>query len=95
VSDFVQGEWTIKLPDGTDFGAVMCRERFIWTFRKVFALLGAEPGDLTVLQFDLKTRAIAVRVGGPDLFEAIQNEEDGRADDDLEGRDVELTLTNH
>jgi hypothetical protein len=45
VSDLVQGEWKVVLPDGTDCGEVTCRESFIWSFRRAFAVLGAEPGD--------------------------------------------------
>ena len=89
VADLIQGEWAVKLPDGTDFGTVTCRESFIWPFRKVFMLLGAEPGDLAAFQFDLKARVVSVRVGGPDLFEAIQQEENGSVGDDLESKEVE------
>jgi Sigma-70, region 4 len=76
VSDLVQGEWNVVLPDGTDCGEVTCRESFIWSFRKAFAVLGAEPGDMSTFEFDLKSRKVLVRVGGPGLFEAIQ-EADG------------------
>src|SRR5262249_1126735 len=83
------GEWVVKLPDGTDFGTVTCRDSFIWPCRKVFALLGAEPGDLAAFQFDLKLRTVSFRVGGPDLFEAIQHEENGLVGDDVEGGEAE------
>jgi hypothetical protein len=76
VSDLIQGEWNVFLPDGTDCGEVTCRESFIWSFRKAFAVLGAEPGDLSIFEFDLKSRKVLVRVGGPGLFEAIQEPED-------------------
>jgi hypothetical protein len=73
VSDLVQGEWRVLLPDGTDFAKVNCRDAFIWSFRRAFAILGAEPGDLTTFEFDLRSRQVLVRVGGPGLFEAIQD----------------------
>jgi hypothetical protein len=76
VADLVQGEWKVLLPDGTDCGEVTCRDAFVWSFRKAFAVLGAEPGDLAVLEFDLRSRKVLVRVGGPGLFEAIQEPED-------------------
>jgi hypothetical protein len=72
VADLVQGEWTVQLPDGTTYDRVTCRDLFIWSFRKAFALLGAEPDDLMMLEFDKKTRRVMVRVGGPGLFEAMQ-----------------------
>lgn len=82
VGDFVQGDWRVILPDGTEFGAVLCRDAFIWSFRKQFALLGAEPADLAAFEFDLKARTVLVRVGGPGLFEAMQDPESASADDD-------------
>jgi RNA polymerase alpha subunit/sigma-70-like protein len=75
VSDLVQGEWNVSLPDGTVHGTVLCRDSFIWSFRKSFAVLGAEPGDIAMFEFDLKKRSVLVRVGGPGLFEAIQDPE--------------------
>jgi hypothetical protein len=54
---------------------VTCRESFIWTFRKPFNVLGAEPNDLMVLEFDIKARNVLVRVGGLGLFEAVQEAE--------------------
>jgi hypothetical protein len=72
VADLVQGEWQVRLPDGQDYGIVTCREQFIWTFRKAFSLLGAEPADFVTLEFDTKSRHVLVRTGGPGLFEAIQ-----------------------
>jgi hypothetical protein len=46
---------------------------FIWSFRKAFAVLGAEPDDLMALEFDKKTRRVMVRIGGPGFFEAMQD----------------------
>lgn len=72
VANLVQGEWNVCLPDHTGCGSVICREGFIWSFRKAFALLGAEAGDLAAFEFDLQTRTVHVRVGGPGLFEQIE-----------------------
>jgi hypothetical protein len=85
VGDLVQGEWTVKLPDGGEYGTVTCRESFIWTFRKAFNVLGAEPSDLMVLEFDIKARTVLVRVGGPGLFESVQ---EGEEDGTLEESDI-------
>jgi hypothetical protein len=63
------------LPDGGEYGTVTCRDSFIWTFRKPFNVLGAEPSDLMVLEFDIKARTVLMRVGGPGLFEAVQESE--------------------
>jgi len=84
VADFVQGEWQVVLPDGSDYGTVVCRGVFIWSFRNAFALLGAEPSDLTAFEFNLKSRRVLVRVGGAGLFEAIQDPESANAVERLE-----------
>src|SRR6266849_5165252 len=71
VADFVQGEWTVRLPDGGEYGTVKCKDVFITSFRKAFSVLGVEPGDLVAFEFDTKSRQVTVKAGGPDLFESI------------------------
>jgi hypothetical protein len=92
VADLVQGEWNVCLADDTECGSVTCRESFIWSFRKAFSLLGAEAGDLAAFEFDLQTRTVRVRVGGPGLFEQIEEptalpEEDETTDESLLSND--------
>jgi hypothetical protein len=94
VADLVQGEWRVRLPDGTDCGVVTCRDSFIWSFRKPFAMLGAEPGDLAAFEFDLKARTVRVKVGGPDLFDVMQNA-DSTIEEDLEGALEPTAETEH
>jgi len=45
VSDLVQGEWQVRLPDGSTYDCVTCRDVFITSFRKAFSVLGVEPDD--------------------------------------------------
>jgi Bacterial RNA polymerase, alpha chain C terminal domain/Sigma-70, region 4 len=73
VADLVQGSWQVNLPDGTMCGEVNCKDNFIWSFRKAFGLMGAEVGDMAAFEFDLKARQVFVRIGGPGLFEQIEN----------------------
>ncbi len=85
VADFVQGEWTVRLPDGGEYGTVKCKDVFITSFRKAFSVLGVEPGDLVAFEFDTKSRQVTVKAGGPDLFESIQAPQTmgiGEADED-------------
>jgi hypothetical protein len=74
VKDLVQGEWRILLPDGNEMGTAVCKDVFITSFRKAFALLGAEPGDFACFEFDLKTRSVTLTLGGADLFETMQED---------------------
>lgn len=89
VKELVQGQWQVLLPDDTKLGSVNCKDVFIWTFRKVFAVLGPEPGDLAVFEFNLKARTVLVRVGGPGLFEAMQDPESASAESDGEPETAE------
>jgi len=89
VSNLVQGNWTVRLADGQPSGDVTCREGFIWSFKRAFVTAGIEPEDFIALEFDSKAREVRMKTGGPDLFEAIQHEENGLAGDDLEGKEVD------
>jgi|GEM_PF-1339905 len=84
VSELVQGNWRVLLPDGSESEEVTCRDSFVWSFRKPFIVLGAEPGDLAAFEFDLKARKLWVSVGGPSLFEELQNASHSNVDDELE-----------
>lgn len=89
VSNLVQGNWTVRLADGQASGDVICRESFIWSFKRAFVTAGIEPEDFIALEFDTKAREVRVKTGGPDLFEAMQHEENSSAGDDLEGKEVD------
>ena len=84
VSGLSQGEWFVLLPDGTQAGTVQCRDSFIWSFNKQFRALGAEPNDFAVFEFDLKKRQVIVKVGGPDLLEAIQDPDGSTLDEAID-----------
>jgi hypothetical protein len=72
VADFVQGEWNVDLPDGGIAEKVVCRDMFVWTFRKAFSLFGLESGDFIVLEFNTKSRHLTLHVGGEELLETFQ-----------------------
>jgi hypothetical protein len=84
VADLVQNEWQVILPDGSCYGTVKCRDIYIWSFRKPFAVLGAEPSDLAAFEFDLRSRQVLVRVGGAGLFEEIQDPDSENAEEEIE-----------
>jgi hypothetical protein len=84
VADLVQDDWQVILPDESKYGTVKCRDIYIWSFRKPFAVLGAESFDLATFEFDLKSRQVLVRVGGAGLFEEIQDPDSAGAEEGLE-----------
>ena len=69
------------LPDGSEYGALKCSDQFIWSVRKLRCDHGAEPTDLAAFEFDLKSRKVLVTVGGPGLFEAIQDSDSAILDE--------------
>jgi hypothetical protein len=80
VADLTQGEWDVVLADDSNCGKVICKGVFAHSFRRALKLLGAEPMDLVVLEFDLTTHKVSVRVGGPGLFEQIEDPESSQAE---------------
>lgn len=96
VANLVQGDWAVNLPDGARPGIVTCKDSFIRSFRKAFSILGAEPDDFAAFEFDMKSRKVIVRVGGPGLFESIQEFKDYESDeDDPEDEDEENLVLEH
>jgi hypothetical protein len=75
VSDLVQGEWEVVLPDQSTCGTVVCKGVFMHSFRRAFGLLGTEHTDFSAFEFDLSKRSVHVRVGGPGLLEQIEDPE--------------------
>jgi hypothetical protein len=81
VRDLVQGEWTITLPDGTEAGTTIYNGAFLTGLRKPLSYSGAEPGDLVLLEFDLHSHVMKMRVGGQELIDLAQS---GALDDKTE-----------
>jgi hypothetical protein len=73
VKSLVQGEWTVALSDGSRPGQATAKDTFLYRIKKPLAYLGAEPGDLVLLQFDIQTRVLNLRVGGHELIEAAES----------------------
>jgi hypothetical protein len=88
VKSLVQGEWTIALPDGSRPGEAIAKDTFLYRIKKPLAYLGVEPDDFLLLEFDIQTRVLTLRVGGHELIEAAESgnldqliEEDERVPD--------------
>jgi DNA-directed RNA polymerase subunit alpha len=73
VANLVQGEWKILLPDGTEVGGADCKNTFLKGLRKPLFYLGAEPGDLVLFEFELRTRGMKMRIGGQELIELAES----------------------
>jgi hypothetical protein len=73
VKNLVQGEWTVALPDGSRPGEATAKDTFLSRLKKPLAHLGAEPGDVVLLQFEIQTRVLSMRVGGPELIESAES----------------------
>ncbi len=73
-TSMVEGkEWEIRI-DGKAFGTVLkARNNFVWSLAKPLERLGAEPGDMCILDFNLGGRTVDVTVGGEDLVDAWES----------------------
>ena len=65
-------EWQIRI-DGKPFGTLKARNNFVWSLAKALERLGAEPGDMCILDFNLGGRTVDVMVGGEDLVDAWES----------------------
>jgi hypothetical protein len=66
-------EWETRV-DGKLFGTVLkARNNFAWSLAKPLVRLGAEPGDLCILDFDLVRRTVEIIIGGEELVEAWES----------------------
>lgn len=74
VTSMVEGkEWQIRI-DGKPFGTVLkARNKFVWSLTKPLERLGAEPGDMCLLDFNLRGHTVDVMVGGEDLVDAWES----------------------
>ncbi len=95
-TSMVEGkEWGIRI-DGKLVGNVLkARNNFVWSLAKPLERLGAEPGDMCILDFDLRGRIVDVTVGGEDLVDAwesgdidlIENEPSEAAEDEIQDKE--------
>lgn len=73
VSAFATGEWILN-------SALECKIKitgdFVTGLRRPLAALGAEPGDYCLLLFEVPSRKIDLRVGGPDLLDWTATDEE-------------------
>ena len=73
VKSIVQGDWTVALPDGSRPAQATAKDAFLYPIRKPLAYLGAEPDDFLLLEFDIQTHVLSMRVGGHELIEAAES----------------------
>jgi hypothetical protein len=90
VTNMVEGQdWKIR-SDGKPFGTVLkARNKFAWSLAKPLDRLGAEPGDLCILDFDLTDRTVEVLVGGEDLVDAWESGDFDLIDGDVHDAEFE------
>ena len=74
VTNFIEGkEWQICF-DGRPFGTVLkARNNFVWSLTKPLERLGAEPGDICILDFDLTASTVGLTVGAEDLIDSWES----------------------
>jgi len=73
-TSMVEGKkWQIHV-DGRLFGTILkARNSFVWSLAKPLERLGAEPGDICILDFNLAASTVNVVVGGEELVDAWES----------------------
>jgi hypothetical protein len=72
VADLTEGEWQTRIGRSLTDIPTKSRNRFVWSVKRALSNLGAEPGDVCILEFDLAKRILSVTIGGDDLLDAWQ-----------------------
>jgi hypothetical protein len=83
VNEHAEGCWALALADGALVGKLDIKKGIAAGLKEAFQLVGVDPGDFCLLQFDLKRKTAMVRVGGSDLQDVASggDEEDDESDD--------------
>ena len=73
-TSMVEGkEWQIRV-GGKLFGTILkARNSFVWSLAKPLDRLGAEPGDICILDFNLAALTVDIVAGGEELVDAWES----------------------
>ncbi len=69
VSEFAEGEWQPEIAGRSVDATVKCRDNFLWGLKRPLVNVGAEPGDVCVLEFERSTRKVRLTVGDEELID--------------------------
>ena len=94
VKEMLQGTYTLRSADGSEFGTVTGRDTFLFGLSKFFRRRGAEPGEHLVLVINLQSGTVTARLGDADLVEQYERGEplfdyqSQRSEDDFSEHDL-------
>jgi hypothetical protein len=69
--EVLQGDYTLKGPEGDNFGDSKCRDGKAWGLGKFWRRRGGDEGDPFVLIFSLAERTVSVFLGAEDLEDVL------------------------
>lgn len=69
LKNLIEGEFTIKTPDGSTFGKFVSKASGAWGLGPFFRRRGAEAGDFLLLILDITTRVTVAFLGDESLLE--------------------------
>jgi len=67
VADIADGEWKACFDRRELDGSIKCSNGFLWGLRQPLINAGAEPGDVSIFEFDLSKRTVNITLGGEEL----------------------------
>jgi hypothetical protein len=91
----VPATWAIRIDEKLFRTVLKARNNFVWCLAKSLERLGAEPGDMCILDFSLEGQTVDVTVVGEDLVDAwesgdidiIENEASEPAESEIEEKE--------
>lgn len=82
VNEHAEGSWTAVLVDGAHVGTIEVKQGIAAGLRDAFDLIGADPADFCLVQFNFKDKTAMVKVGGSDLEDLASSESVGDVQDE-------------
>jgi hypothetical protein len=75
MKQYLQGEYSLTAADGTDIGKLKIEDSSAWSMSSFFRRRGGDPGDFSVLEFDLMSRNVKAYIGDAELLDEFRPEQ--------------------
>jgi hypothetical protein len=72
MKQYLQGEYSLTAADGTDIGKLKIEDSSAWSMSSFFRRRGGDPGDFSVLEFNLMSRNVKAYIGDAELLDEFR-----------------------
>jgi hypothetical protein len=76
LKNFLQGEFALKAPDGSNIGTMVVSRTSAWGLRPLFSRRGGEAGDYLILLFNLAEKVVVAYLGDANILDEFQANEE-------------------